>query len=188
MWCEPGHMKAQTTASGKKNPFASPALIAASLPFGATPTTPMPLRAAAIVPAVCVPCPLSSFHADGSLLGLPPMHETLFSKSRFGLRSGWLKSAPVSMSPTVTERLPLVIDCASNAWIWRMSHCSPERLSGDPGSDDDVDPEPLASGWVSLSLVTPLLVLATASTRVSAFTFEVKSVWFDLTTATPICA
>src|SRR5438309_10094288 len=109
MWCEPAHMKAQTTASGKKNPFASPALIAASLTFGATPTTPMPLRAAAIVPAVCVPCPLSSFQADGSLLGLPRMHETLFLKSRFGLRAGRVESATGSMWRMVTERCALVV-------------------------------------------------------------------------------
>ena len=48
-------MKPQITASGKKKPAASPDLIAAMRTFGATPTIPKPLLAAAIVPAVCVP-------------------------------------------------------------------------------------------------------------------------------------
>jgi hypothetical protein len=50
-----GHMNEQTTASGKKNPSALPALMPAILTFGATPTIPMLFDAAAIVPAVCVP-------------------------------------------------------------------------------------------------------------------------------------
>ena len=53
-------MNAQTTASGKKNPAALPAFMPATFTFGATPTIPIPLLAAAIVPAVCVPWPLSS--------------------------------------------------------------------------------------------------------------------------------
>src|SRR5206468_10975798 len=40
-----------------------------------------------------------------------------------------LGSAPVSMSPTRTDRLPLMIACASKAWICGISHCSPDRLS-----------------------------------------------------------
>src|SRR5260370_38464985 len=53
MWWVPAHTKAQTTASGKKNPPTSvPALIAAILTLGATPTMPCPLDAAAMVPAV----------------------------------------------------------------------------------------------------------------------------------------
>src|SRR5438874_1629163 len=31
------------------------------------------------------------------------------------------------MSATSTERLPPVIWCASGAWIWRISHCRPDR-------------------------------------------------------------
>jgi hypothetical protein len=41
-------------------------LIAAILTFGATPTIPIVFFAAAIVPAVCVPWPLSSFQALGA--------------------------------------------------------------------------------------------------------------------------
>ena len=88
MWWLPAHMNAQTTASGKKNPAESPALMAASLTLGATPTTPKPFRAAAMVPAVCVPWPLSSFQAAGAVIGMPPMHETLLAKSMFCARSG----------------------------------------------------------------------------------------------------
>ena len=69
MPCSPAHMNAQITASGKKNPSALPALIPAILTFGATPTMPIPLAAAAIVPAVCVPWPLLSFQAAGLVFG-----------------------------------------------------------------------------------------------------------------------
>ena len=48
-------MNEQMTASGKKNPAELPALIAAILAPGATPTIPMPFAAAAMMPAVCVP-------------------------------------------------------------------------------------------------------------------------------------
>ena len=47
----------------------------------------------------------------------------------FGARSGWLKSIPVSMSPTSTDGLPPVIACACGALISRMSHCSGESVS-----------------------------------------------------------
>src|SRR5712691_6027699 len=119
MLCVPAHMKAQTTASGKKKPAASPVLMAAIFTFGATPTMPAPdvSFAAAMVPAVWVPWPLSSFHADGLVLGAPPMHETLLLKSTFGARFGCVKSRPVSISPTTTEGLPLLIACAAGAWI-----------------------------------------------------------------------
>src|SRR6266849_3923850 len=123
MLCVPAHMNAHTTASGKKKPAVSPALIPAIFTFGATPTMPMPFRAAAIVPAVWVPWPLSSFHADGEVLVLPPMQETLLPKSTFGARLGCVKSRPVSISPTVTDGLPLLIAWAAGAWIWSMSHC-----------------------------------------------------------------
>src|SRR4051812_5745451 len=52
-WCVPAHTNEHTTASGKKKPSASPALIAAIRTLGATPTMPAPFDAAAIVPAVC---------------------------------------------------------------------------------------------------------------------------------------
>ena len=80
MWCVPAHMNAHTTASGKKNPAALPALIPAIFTFGATPTIPMPFFAAAIVPAVWVPWPLSSSTPTGAGFGTPPTQETLFGE------------------------------------------------------------------------------------------------------------
>ena len=50
-------MNAQTTASGKKYPSSLLVLMPAIFTSGATPTMPMPLSSAAIVPAVCVPWP-----------------------------------------------------------------------------------------------------------------------------------
>jgi len=43
----------------------------------ATATIPIVFFAAAIVPAVCVPWPLSSIHAEGVVLATPPMQDTL---------------------------------------------------------------------------------------------------------------
>ena len=106
--CVAAHMNAQTTASGKKNPSALPALIPAILTFGATPTIPIPFDAAAIVPAVCVPWPLSSCAAVPGT-GAPLTQFALLATSRLACKSGWLKSIPVSMSPTRTDGLPPVI-------------------------------------------------------------------------------
>ena len=54
------HMYEQITISGKKNPSLLLDLMPAIFTFGATPTIPVPLEAAAMVPAVCVPCPFTS--------------------------------------------------------------------------------------------------------------------------------
>jgi hypothetical protein len=48
------------TISGKKNPSSLLDLIPAMVTFGATPTIPVPFEAAAMVPAVWVPCPMRS--------------------------------------------------------------------------------------------------------------------------------
>ena len=127
--CVPAHMNAQITASGKKNPSALPALIPAIFTFGATPTMPMPLDAAAIVPAVWVPWPLSSFAATSPGTATPLTQLALSALSTFAARSGCVKSRPVSMSPTSTSELPPVIAWACGAWICTMSNCSPDRLS-----------------------------------------------------------
>ena len=79
--------KLQMTASGKKNPALFPALIPAMRTFGATPTIPKPFDAAAIVPAVCVPWPLSSWAARPAT-GAPLTQFALFATSMFGRRSG----------------------------------------------------------------------------------------------------
>jgi hypothetical protein len=83
-------MNAQITVSGKKNPSAFPALMPAILTFGATPMMPMPLTAAAMVPAVCVPCPLSSIAATLPGTATPLKQLALFASSTFGARSGWV--------------------------------------------------------------------------------------------------
>jgi len=80
------HTKAQITASGKNETGGVAGLDPAIFTFGATPTMPIPFEAAAIVPAVCVPWPLSSWaavpargaaHAVGA-----------FATSMFATRSG----------------------------------------------------------------------------------------------------
>ena len=81
-------MKAQTTDSGKKNPAALPALIPAILTLGATPTIPIPFEAAAIVPAVCVPWPLSSIAATIPGTAEPLTQFALAASSTFAARSG----------------------------------------------------------------------------------------------------
>jgi len=86
-WWLPAHMNAQTTDSGKKKPAAFPALMPATLTFGATPTMPIVFFAAAIVPAVCVPWPLSSWAARPGTAA-PLTQFTLFATSMFCLRSG----------------------------------------------------------------------------------------------------
>lgn len=90
MPCSAAHTKAQTTASGKKKPSSFPALMAAILTLGATPTMPMPLSAAAMVPAVWVPWPSTSAQAAGVWSGTPPTQDTLREKSTLGARSGWV--------------------------------------------------------------------------------------------------
>src|SRR6185312_16647023 len=122
-------MNAQITACGKKNPSSVPVLTPAIRTLGATPTMPIPFAAAAIVPAVCVPWPLWSIHADGVGSATPDSQEAELAKLTFGARSGCVKSSPVSRSPTRTDELPPVMACASGAWIWFMSHCSPESES-----------------------------------------------------------
>jgi hypothetical protein len=82
-------MNAQTTASGKKRPPAVPALMPAIRTSGATPTIPTPFAAAAIVPAVCVPWPLSSSAAAAPATGAPLRQLALSASSTFGRRSGW---------------------------------------------------------------------------------------------------
>jgi hypothetical protein len=55
-------------------------LIPAIRTFGATPTTPVPFAAAAMVPAVCVPCPLLSL-PTASACGAPLEQSVLFAAS-----------------------------------------------------------------------------------------------------------
>jgi hypothetical protein len=93
---------------------------------------PMPLRAAAMVPAVCVPCPLSSSLTGSTQLGCshtsPSMSLMSVTKlrdalaSKFGAMSGWVPSSPVSMTPTLTFLFPSSTWCACGTPIMVMSH------------------------------------------------------------------
>ena len=85
----PAHMNEQTTASGKNRPSARPALMPATFTFGATPTMPAPLDAAAIVPAVCVPWPLSSSAAAAPGSATPLVQSALSASETLARRSGW---------------------------------------------------------------------------------------------------
>ena len=187
-WCVPAHTNAHTTASGKKNPSALPALMPAIFTFGATPTMPIPLEAAAIVPAVWVPWPLSSSHAPGELSATPPMHEALSAKSTFGARSGWVQSSPVSMSPTTTNELPAVIAWASGVWIWTMSHWSPDSESPSVAGVVGTASEPEPPCAPSFSFVANAPVAETPITFESLRSrFAAKVVLEDEASATPIC-
>jgi len=57
-------MYEQITISGKKKPASLLDLTPTRLTFGATPVTPIPLTAAAMVPAVWVPWPFLSLSAS----------------------------------------------------------------------------------------------------------------------------
>jgi hypothetical protein len=66
------NMNAQTVFSGKNNWLsASATRIDDTFTPGATPTMPAPLRAAAIVPATCVPCSPTGRQAPGRVSILP---------------------------------------------------------------------------------------------------------------------
>src|ERR687888_1275482 len=185
-------MNEQMTASGKKNPAALPALIPAMWTFGATPTMPKPFDAAAIVPAVCVPWPLSSCAAVPGT-GAPLTQLALFATSMLALRSGWLKSIPVSMSPTRTAGLPPVIACASGVWICRMSHWSDDRESvsvagelgrppaGGPESVDELVADSTSDSWVANAAVDAAFWMVESLSRLSR-----NDGLLELAIATPI--
>lgn len=99
-------------------------LTAATFTPGATPVTPTPLTAAAMVPATWVPWSLVvGFHAASAVFGTPPTQEALLSLAIWVARSGWLLEMPLSSTPTTTDGLPPVTACACGTRIWGMSHC-----------------------------------------------------------------
>jgi hypothetical protein len=81
----------QMTPDVRPEPFASSTRTAHSFVPGATPTAPVPLFFAAIVPATWVPWPFWSFVSPATQL-LPAT----------ALRSGWVRLMPVSMTATFT--------------------------------------------------------------------------------------
>src|SRR6478735_2676930 len=99
--------------------------------FGATPVMPIPLRAAAMVPATCVPWSLVvGYQPVAERSGRPASVQlTESATSMLATRSGWSGSMPLSRTPTRTLRLPSVMSWAWSALIICMSHCSPSRGS-----------------------------------------------------------
>src|SRR5215218_8330710 len=81
---------------------------------GATPAIPMPLIAAAIVPATCVPwVDVVGFQADTAVFTTPPRQDALLPDAICAARSGWVLEMPLSRTPTTTFELPVVTACAS---------------------------------------------------------------------------
>src|SRR6478609_671829 len=92
------------------NPASLTTLTAAIRTFGATPTMPTPLRAAAIVPATWVPWSLVvGYHPVAERSGRPASVQlTESATSMLAARSGWSGSMPESRTPTRTLRVPSV--------------------------------------------------------------------------------
>ena len=84
----------QMTCDQVPLPYRSRTLTAYMVVPGATPITPLPLFLAAIVPATCVPWPLSSLAFGLPLTQLVPSTT---------LRSGWVRATPVSITATLTS-------------------------------------------------------------------------------------
>ncbi len=65
-----------------------------------------------MVPATCVPWSLPSAYgrqAPSVVSATPPTQLADWLLEKFGARSGWVSSTPVSMMPTVTFWLPSLI-------------------------------------------------------------------------------
>ncbi len=105
------------------NPPPSTTLTAASRTPGATPSTPLPFFAAAMVPATCVPWVLLVGCQDCQLVSALPLRQDAESDgSTAAARSSWVASMPESRTPTTTSRLPRVVVWAWSTPICRMSH------------------------------------------------------------------
>ena len=93
---------------------------------------PVPLRAAAIVPATCVPWSLVVGRHPRTEVSTAPasVQFTDAAGSMFSARSGWSCSIPESSTPTRTSGEPLLTSWASSARMTRMSHCFASRGSG----------------------------------------------------------
>ncbi len=117
-----------------------------------------------MVPATCVPCPPSSVPTGSTQLatshgpstsGMSGAKLRDSAQLKFGARSGWLASTPVSSTPTVTRRSPGSILRASSARI--MSR--PQSLS--------------SSGSIFLAL--PLATLPLVAAAASRFSCSTRS-------------
>src|SRR5262245_22643705 len=100
------------------NPASLTTFTDATFTPGAMPAMPMPLIAAAIVPATCVPwLDVVGFHAATDVSGTPPMQDALLSKAICEVRSGCVLEMPLSSTPTTTFGLPVVTALASGVCI-----------------------------------------------------------------------
>src|SRR6476469_1961230 len=127
------------------NPASLTTLTEASRTFGATPTIPTPLRAAAIVPATWVPWSLVvGYQPVAERSGRPASVQlTESAVSMLWTRSGWSGSMPLSRTPTSTLREPSVILWAWSALIIVRSHCSDSRGSVVAAGDSSDSRSPL---------------------------------------------
>jgi len=110
------------------------ALIATIVASGATPAIPTPLIGAAMIDETCVPwpnwsctaalfeqspLPISTGSASGSWSNT---NEHDRARSRFGAMSGWVRSTPLSMTPTTTPRPVARAWVEASAPMSDMSH------------------------------------------------------------------
>ena len=92
-----------------------------------TPATPTPSSPfAPMMPATCVPWPSSGpqprlFVPSGRSLRTPPTNACWLR--RFGARSGWRPSTPLSMTATSTSFEPVVVSQASSTPLTWCDHC-----------------------------------------------------------------
>ncbi len=157
---------------------------------------PTPLRAAATVPATCVPWSLVVGRQPPAVWSATPLVVQLTESlaSKFGARSGWASSTPLSLIPTRTLREPSVIAWAWSALIWTLSHCSFSRGSGTGAvavsRSDEVTPAAVADAAGVPSVTAAVRVAPTDWTSrpsLPDLIAVLKSGLVDCATTTPIC-
>src|SRR4029450_5536893 len=109
-------------------PAFKPTIVA----WGATPATPMPLSAPAMIVDTCVPWPWRSWTAAlfeqsplatsaGAAVGVSEkMNEQDRARSRLGTTSACVVSTPLSITPTLTPAPVGWADDAGPAWTERL--------------------------------------------------------------------
>lgn len=158
----------------------------------------MPFFAAAMVPATCVPWSLSPVFGrqePSVVSGAPDTQLAEAPRLKFGARSGWVSSTPVSMTATVTLPLPSVFWCAWSALMAGRSH-----WRGSIGSWSAVASAAALRACSAVSgCATPMSVVACGtmglvrvapaeSTALARRIVFAKSGFCDSTMMTPICS
>lgn len=125
--------------------------------------------------------------------GAPVTQFAEADRSKLGARSGWVSSTPVSMTATVTFRLPRDFWCALSALMAGRSHCN-----GSIGSWSAVARAAAVRSCSAVSgCSTPMSLVAcgtiglvrvapTESTPLTLRTDGAKSGFWEWTTRTPI--